>query len=222
MKALSKQSSLLSLVLLLTLFGFFPEKSRAVKGISAESRYLMKLDKRTFRDLYLKARFDAIRQERRIRNRIHEVIRKYNSGLDRKGMRSISNRIFSESRKYGHDPLLLTALIVTESSFNQKAKSHKGALGLMQIRPATGSALATEAQMAWKGNFTLFNPDTNIALGAMYLDKLQKRFQDLDLALEAYNHGPSRLSRYLRQGKKPKKYSRKVIRMYGQLRSKTT
>ncbi|CCQ89432.1 hypothetical protein NITGR_1040050 [Nitrospina gracilis 3/211] len=165
---------------------------------------MMKLDKQTFRDLYLKARFDAIRQERRIRNRIHEVIRKYNSGLDRKGMRSISNRIFSESRKYGHDPLLLTALIVTESSFNQKAKSHKGALGLMQIRPATGSALATEAQMAWKGNFTLFNPDTNIALGAMYLDKLQKRFQDLDLALEAYNHGPSRLSRYLRQGKNPK------------------
>ncbi|WP_282010568.1 lytic transglycosylase domain-containing protein [Nitrospina watsonii] len=172
--------------------------------------------------MVLKARFETIRQERRIKNRIHEVMRKYNSRLDKKRMRRISNRIFSESRKNGHDPLLLTALIVTESSFNQQAESHKGALGLMQIRPATGSAMATEAQMAWKGDFSLLNPDTNIALGALYLKKMQKRFRDLDLALEAYNHGPSQLSRYLRQGKKPKTYSRKVMKMYSQLRSKTT
>lgn len=221
-KALLRQSSLVSLVLLLTLFGFFPDKSRGLTGISVQSRAWMQLDKRVFQELQLKNRFDAIRQERRVKNRIHQVMREYNVRLDSHGMSQISSRIFSESRKYGHDPLLVTALIVTESSFNQRAKSHRGALGLMQVIPATGSALASEAQVAWKGNQSLYNPDTNIALGALYLNKMQERFQDLDLALEAYNHGPSKLSRYLRKGIQPRTYSKKVIEIYSRLRSKNT
>ena len=187
-----------------------------------ESRAWMQLDKQVFQQLHLQKRFDFIRQERRVRNRIHQVMQEYNAGLDNHGMSQISSRIFNESRKYGHDPLLLTAVIVTESSFNQRAKSHRGAMGLMQVIPATGSALASEAQVAWKGNQSLYNPDTNIALGALYLNKMQERFQDLDLALEAYNHGPSKLSRYLRQGKKPKTYSKKVFEIYSRLRSKNT
>jgi soluble lytic murein transglycosylase len=92
----------------------------------------------------------------------------------------------------------LTAIIITESSFNKRARSNRGALGLMQIRPATGKQLATEVSVQWRGAPSLYDPETNIALGAYYLNKLFLRFGDLGLALEAYNHGPSRLKGYLK------------------------
>ena len=91
-------------------------------------------------------------------------------------------------------------------------------MGLMQIRWDTGIALALETQIPWKGKLTLYDPGINIALGAYYLNKLMDRFGDLNLALEAYNHGPTQLSRYLRQGKLPKKYSRKVFRNYDKIK----
>ena len=65
----------------------------------------------------------------------------------------------------------------------------------------------------------VFNPEINIALGAYYLNKLVIRFGELDLALEAYNHGPSRLKRYLGNGYRPRLYSQKVFRHYSSLRS---
>jgi len=219
MNSIRKHNSLLSLVLLLSLFGFFSYKSSTSVGISSYSQAFLSLEKAAFFDIYKKNRIDAARMERRIKSQIQEVMQEYNANLKGVGLTRISDRIFDESRKYGYDPLLLTALIVTESSFNNRAKSHRGALGLMQIRPATGSALALEAQIFWEGKPTLYNPDHNITLGALYLNKLLRRFKDMRLALEAYNHGPSQLSRYLRQGKNPKKYSRKVIEIYSQIRS---
>jgi len=47
---------------------------------------------------------------------------------------------------------------------------------------------------------------------------LVSRFGDLKLALEAYNHGPSRLSRYLRKGYQPERYSKKVLKNYRKIR----
>ena len=80
--------------------------------------------------------------------------------------------IVYESKKYGYDPLLLTAVIITESSFNNYARSSKDALGLMQIRPATGKYLANEVNVQWNGSSSLYDPETNIILGAYYLNKL--------------------------------------------------
>ena len=48
-----------------------------------------------------------------------------------------------------------------------------------------------------------------------------KRFKDMNVALEAYNHGPSRMAYYLRKGKVPEDYSDKVFRVYDLIRSKT-
>lgn len=219
MNLIRKHNSLVSLVLLLSLFGFFSYKSSSSLGISSYSQAFLNLEKDAFFEVYKKNRIDAVRMERRIKSQIKEVVQLYNTNMKGSGITRVTNQIFNESQKYGYDPLLLTALIVTESSFNNRAKSHRGALGLMQIRPTTGSALAPEAQISWKGKPTLYNPEHNITLGALYLSKLLGRFKDMRLALEAYNHGPSQLSRYLRQGKKPKKYSRKVIQIYSQLRS---
>ena len=154
----------------------------------------------------------------RVRKRIEQIISKHYTGLNEKNAVRIPELILIESEKYGYDPLFLTALIITESSFYNWAKSNRGARGLMQLRPATAIALASETQVKWRGNRTLFDPEKNIALGAYYLNKMVSRFGNLTLALEAYNHGPSRLSKYLRKGYQPKSYSKKVLKNYRRIR----
>ena len=157
--------------------------------------------------------------ERSIKDRVAQQILLYKTGLKISYINNLSGLIVHESKKYGYDPLLLTAVIITESSFNNWARSNRGALGLMQIRPATGKELAAEVSVQWQGTPSLYNPETNIALGAYYLNKLYLHFGDLGLALEAYNHGPSRLKGYLKKGYQPTRYSRKVFKHYGRLLS---
>jgi soluble lytic murein transglycosylase-like protein len=152
--------------------------------------------------------------EKRIMDKIRRVISNYQFRMDPKHIQQIPKSILAESKIYNYDPMFLTALIITESSFNNKARSNKGAIGLMQIIPRTGAALAMEKKMHWKGSPTLYNPQVNIALGAYYLNKLQNRFGDLNLALEAYNHGPTKLAKYLKRGYQPRRYSNKVLKIY--------
>ena len=157
--------------------------------------------------------------ERSLKDRIAQQISRYKTGLETNHINNLSELIVHEGKKYGHDPLLLTAVIITESSFNNWARSNRGALGLMQIRLATGKELATEVSIQWRGALSLYDPETNISLGAYYLSKLFLHFGDLGLALEAYNHGPSRLKGYLKKGYRPSRYSRKVFQNYGRLLS---
>jgi len=160
----------------------------------------------------------ALVYDKKIQDKIISVITHYKTGLKEEQMDQISQHILKQSKKYGYDPLFLTALIITESSFNHRAKSKVGALGLMQIRPKTGEALASEANMLWSGKSTLYHPEKNIALGSYYLNKLVKRFGKMHTALEAYNHGPTRIASYLRRGKHPKDYSGKVFSVYNKIR----
>ena len=157
--------------------------------------------------------------EKSLKNRITQLVSSYKTGLKKEHLDRLPDQIIHESKKYGYDPLFLAAVIITESSFNNWARSNKAALGLMQIRPATGRELASEVSLQWEGNPTLFDPKTNITLGAYYLNKLVLRFGDLGLALEAYNHGPSKLNHFLENGYRPKRYSQKVFRHYSSLRS---
>ena len=153
------------------------------------------------------------------KKRIAQQIAQYETGLKTSYIDDLPELIIHESKKYGHDPLLLTAVIITESSFNNWARSNRDAHGLMQIRPATGRELAAEVRVQWQGTPSLYDPETNITLGAYYLNKLFLRFGDLGLALEAYNHGPSRLKGYLKKGYRPKRYSRQVFKKYSSLLS---
>ena len=155
-----------------------------------------------------------LRYEERVKDKIRQVISNYRGRMSSERIQQIQKSILAESKIHDYDPLFLTALIITESSFNSKARSNKGALGLMQIIPRTGAALALEKNMQWQGNPTLYNPQTNIALGAYYLKKMHKRFGDLNLALEAYNHGPTKLAKYLKRGYQPRRYSKKVLQIY--------
>jgi len=219
------QSTLLSVLVVLSFMGHFSGSDIYLKGASAYSSALTLSDQRYFLKLSREQEYKnihiALREKQRIQNQIFDVISRYSTGLDLELLNQIPQWIYEESRKYDYDPLFLTALIVTESSFNNWAKSHRGALGLMQIRPRTGHAIATEANLPWEGKPTLFKPDHNIALGTYYLNKLQIRFNnDVKLALEAYNHGPTRLERYIQQGKRlPVDYSNKVLKIYDLIRS---
>jgi soluble lytic murein transglycosylase len=221
--------NLTTLLSVLVVFGFQGVISGSVnyfKGVPAQyssanpspdESYFLKFNReRNYHDFHV-----TLREKQRIKNKIFDVISAYSTGLDGASLNKIPQWIYEASLKYDYDPFLLTALIVTESSFNNWAKSHRGALGLMQIRPQTGHAMATEVNLPWDGKPTLFRPDSNIALGTYYLNKLQNRFNnDVKLALEAYNHGPTKLQRYIQQGKRlPVDYSNKVLKIYDLIRS---
>ena len=124
--------------------------------------------------------------------------------------------ILEESLKHDVDPLLVMALIRTESTFDNWAQSHKGALGLMQIMPETGRWVAGEFDIEWGGEGTLFDPYQNVRLGIRYYSVLRERYgNDTRLTLTAYNEGPTRLSRRIRRGRKPpRRYASKVLAHY--------
>lgn len=90
------------------------------------------------------------------------------------------------------------AIIRQESAFGLKAESPAGALGLMQIMPATGRALAKEHNLKNFNTSQLLNFETNIQLGTYYLSKLKKQYQgNMVLASAAYNAGPSRVNSWI-------------------------
>lgn len=85
------------------------------------------------------------------------------------------------------DPELLRAVIVVESGFNPRALSKRGAVGLMQLMPATASRF---------GVSDLYDPRENVHAGARYLKFLIDRFgQNVSLALAAYNAGEEAVAR---------------------------
>ena len=212
-------TKIIPIFLILAFTGYFTGRTpHYVSGMSPFFYGLARVETTVFEKAKTSGRTKEQDYDDRVRKRIEKVISKYHTGLDEKNDVQISEWILAESNKYGYDPLFLTALIITESSFYNWAKSNRGARGLMQLKPATAIALASETSLKWKGTRTLFDPEKNIALGAYYLNKMEARFGDLNLALEAYNHGPSRLRKYLREGYQPKRYSRKVLKNYRKLR----
>lgn len=90
------------------------------------------------------------------------------------------------------------AIARQESAFMTDAKSSAGALGLMQLMPATARQIAREQGVSLRSSNELTNPLTNIQLGSAYLGKMFRRFNhNRILASAAYNAGPSRVSRWL-------------------------
>lgn len=132
---------------------------------------------------------------------------------------AVARKIIEVGDRYDLEPELILAIIFTESSFNIEAESHVGAMGLMQLMPATASQLAAELEMEWREGKILTDPEVNILLGSFYLRKLIHRFEDLDTALAAYNVGPNRLRGLMaRNGRVPRRYASKVQRVTTDLR----
>ena len=212
-------SSLFTSLLAVLMVASFENPGSTSYGLTPSDASWITWEKQAF-DHSLK-KFQTIESlyKKNLKKRIAQQISQYKTGLKTNYIDNLPELIVHESKKYGYDPLLLTAVIITESSFNNWARSNRGAHGLMQIRPATGRELAAEVRVQWRGTPSLYDPETNITLGAYYLNKLFLRFGDLGLALEAYNHGPSRLKGYLKKGHRPKRYSRQVFKKYNSLLS---
>ncbi len=92
------------------------------------------------------------------------------------------------SEKYGVPAALIAAIIKAESNFNPRARSHRGAIGLMQIDPATREHLRL---------YKPYDPKANVSAGTKYFSYLLKIFDgDVKLALAAYNAGPGNVRKY--------------------------
>lgn len=112
------------------------------------------------------------------------------------------------------DAALLHALITTESGYNPRAASRKGAMGLMQLMPDTASRY---------GVSDAFDPAQNIHAGARYLKDLLQMFnQDLNLALAAYNAGEQsviKCSNHIPPYRETIAYVPKVLEAYRKFRT---
>lgn len=219
----SEKSGVLISALAIALFfpNFTAKTAPYLSDLSPYYSAAVNFEEKVFLQLATERRLAQITHEDIIKAKILKIASNFHTGLGKNSLHRLPDWIIDASKRYGYDPLFLTAVIITESSFNHRAKSRKGALGLMQIVPRTGYAIAFETQVQWKGKKTLYHPETNIALGAYYLDKLISRYGDLSLALEAYNHGPTQLNRYLKKGLRPTLYSEKVFDHYKRLKSKS-
>lgn len=150
---------------------------------------------------------------------MHDYIRSFETGLTPLEEWELASLIYFESQKYGYDPEFILALIQIESAFNTRAVSGVGARGLMQIMPATGKEIAGEFGIPWEGTDTLENPSINVRMGMYYLFKMLLKYEDLRLALVAYNCGPGAVDGMIHRGAMlPADYVEKVMGTYERIK----
>ncbi len=107
------------------------------------------------------------------------------------------------ARRHGVPEDLFLRLVQQESNWNPKAKSHKGALGLAQLMPATARSLRVDP----------LDPKENLDGGARYLKEQYRAFGTWRLALAAYNAGPGAVKKY--GGVPPFRETRNYVKVIG-------
>lgn len=124
-------------------------------------------------------------------------------GIPEKAIASECARIIVTESQSGEpqiEPLLVLALAHVESGYRPRATSPVGALGLLQIMPATGAMLAFQLKISSAEKLDLYDPVVNARLGIHYLKTLYKQFRfDWNDALTAYNRGPGNTEAILKK-----------------------
>lgn len=116
-----------------------------------------------------------------------QVARFFNPRLSDREARGIGEAILAFGRQYNVDPRLIASLIAVESAFSPTARSHKGAMGLGQLMPATAASLGVQP----------YDPIQNIYGTVRVIRGNLDRFGwDLNLALAAYNAGKGAVERH--------------------------
>lgn len=109
-----------------------------------------------------------------------------------------TDMIATAASAQGLNPLLVAAVVKVESGFDERARSPKGALGLMQVMPDTGAWVAQQLNWAEFHPDMLYDPERNLAIGTWYLRHLSNLFNgNLVTTLAAYNAGQTRVQQWL-------------------------
>jgi soluble lytic murein transglycosylase-like protein len=128
---------------------------------------------------------------------------------------ALARTILAESQAARIDPLLVLAVIEVESGWDPAALSGRGARGLMQLREPT---LRRELERAGLELEDPHDPVANVLAGVRYLRRLLDAFGRQELALMAYNAGPNRILRYIREGEIPARFHGYPRRVAAELR----
>ena len=136
--------------------------------------------------------------------------------------KQVKHHIKEASTSHNIDYELLQALIVAESGFDSAAVSPKGAVGLMQLMPATAQRYGVKGDVKTPLELKLTDPKTNIRAGSAYLRDLIKMFPgSIELALAAYNAGEGAVQRAgnkIPNYPETQKYVKTVMGLYGALK----
>jgi soluble lytic murein transglycosylase len=151
---------------------------------------------------------------------LYKVIEDFQVGFNQDEVGRLTSVIYSESKKYHYDPLFLVSVILTESTFKKHQISDSGAVGLMQLLPATGRNMAPKVGVTWSDS-TLSQPEANIKIGSGYLFQYILRYQDVKKALVAYNVGETKLRGIEEENRPlPKQFLNRVLATYKELKEK--
>ena len=138
------------------------------------------------------------------------------------GYKTAKSALRDASNKHDIDYELLQALVATESGFDAQAVSPKGAMGLMQLMPATAQRYGVSADKRATIEKKLFDPRINIAAGSRYLRDLIAMFPgQIELALAAYNAGEGAVQRAgnkIPNYKETQNYVQTVLQLYAYLK----
>jgi soluble lytic murein transglycosylase-like protein len=124
-----------------------------------------------------------------------------------KRLEQLESIINKASKLYGVNPKMIKAIIAQESYANPKAVSSVGAKGLMQLMDITADSLGVKNS---------FDPEENIMAGTRYFKMMREKFGSDELALAAYNAGPSNIAKYkgIPPFKETKTYINRVLTYY--------
>jgi soluble lytic murein transglycosylase-like protein len=130
-----------------------------------------------------------------------------NNQISSSGNGDVDSAVKSAAKQYGVDEKLIYAIIGQESGGNAKAKSNKGASGIMQLMPATAKSL---------GVTDIYDVGQNINAGVKYFKQQLDTFGTVDKALAAYNAGPGNVKKYggIPPFKETQAYVKKILSNY--------
>jgi soluble lytic murein transglycosylase len=113
---------------------------------------------------------------------------------------SYEHVIRGHAENYDLDPALLAAVIYRESKFDADARSSSGAIGLMQLLPDTAKGIALHTGGKAFVVEDLYDPEINVRYGSFYLRRLLRKYEDVRLALAAYNAGQANVDEWIAEG----------------------
>lgn len=231
------QYSLYSLIVVMFFFGasLFVERQMERQQLSIQEDRDNRASQIEKTLQHIEMIMSANKERMAVIEKVSTIIASYNSSLDERTRQKFANEIYTMTIKWDNlDVDLICATITHESArtWDSTIVSHAGAMGLMQIMPATGKHVSQQEGIEWTNSKDiLFNPIYNIRLGSRYLSTLLGKYTQLGMkkeyavqaALAAYNGGERRVALWIKKKRNNKylysetqKYLPRVLGLYEQ------